>query len=121
MTRPIGSQPDDLAEVMATFGVAEAQVRRDHAISHILAALSRHRREDLIFFGGTALSRTYLLDKRLSEDIDLIAVDHRDDLAGVLLKDINTALARTHGRMTWSPGGCLVRADRAGAGPGQCR
>ena len=64
MTRPIGLQPDDLAKVMATFGVAEAQVRRDHAISHILAALSRHRREDLIFFGGTALSRTYLLAGR---------------------------------------------------------
>jgi hypothetical protein len=40
----------------------------------------------------------------LSEDIDLIAVDHREDLAGILLKDINTALARTHGRITWSPG-----------------
>jgi predicted nucleotidyltransferase component of viral defense system len=89
---------------MARFGVAEAQVRRDHAISHILAALSRHGGDELIFFGGTALSRTYLLDERLSEDIDLIAVDHRDRLAGVLLKDINTALARTHGRITWSPG-----------------
>ena len=104
MTQPIGLQPDDLAEVMATFGVAEAQVRRDHAISHILAALSRHGGDELIFFGGTALSRTYLLDERLSEDIDLIAVDHRDDLADVLRKDINTALARTHGRITWSPG-----------------
>jgi Nucleotidyl transferase AbiEii toxin, Type IV TA system len=72
MTKPIGLQPDDLAETMAAFGVAEAQVRRDHAISHILAALSRHRHEELIFFGGTALSRTYLLDERLSEDIDLI-------------------------------------------------
>ena len=78
-------QPDDVAEVMATFGVAEAQVRRDHAISHILAALSRRHSEELIFFGGTALSRTYLLDERLSEDID-------------------AALARTHGRITWSPG-----------------
>jgi hypothetical protein len=94
---------------MATFGVAEAQVRRDHAISHILGALSRHRREDLIFFGGTALSRTYPLDKRLSEDIDLIAVDHREDLAGVLLKDINTALARTHGQITWSPDGIAIK------------
>ena len=64
MTRPIGLQPEDLAQVMATFGVAEAQVRRDHAILHILAALSRHRREELIFFGGTALSRTYLLAGR---------------------------------------------------------
>lgn len=97
-------QPDDVAEVMATFGVAEAQVRRDHAISHILAALSRRHSEELIFFGGTALSRTYLLDERLSEDIDLIAVDQRDDLADILLKDIDAALARTHGRITWSPG-----------------
>ena len=104
MTQPFGLQPDDLAEVMATFGVAEAQVRRDHAISHILAALSRHHREELIFFGGTALGRTYLLDQRLSEDIDLIAVDHRDGLADVLLKEVSSALARTHGRITWSPG-----------------
>jgi hypothetical protein len=104
VTRPFGLQPDDLAKVMATFGVAEVQVRRDHAISHILAALSRHRRQELIFFGGTALSRTYLLDERLSEDIDLIAVDQRDGLADVLLKDINAALVRTHGRITWSPG-----------------
>jgi len=104
VTRPFGLQPDDLAQVMATFGVAEGQVRRDHAISHILAALSRHHREELIFFGGTALSRTYLLDERLSEDIDLIAVAHRDGLADALRKDINAALARTHGRITWSPG-----------------
>jgi len=103
MTQPFGLQPDDLAEVMATFGVAEAQVRRDHAISHILAALSRHHGEELIFFGGTALNRTYLLDQRLSEDIDLIAVGQRDGLAHVLLKEVSSALARTHGRITWSP------------------
>ena len=41
-----------------------------------------------------ALSRTYLTqpdrdaDERLSEDIDLIVVDHRDDLAGVPLNHI---------------------------------
>ncbi|MGZ4558041.1 MAG: nucleotidyl transferase AbiEii/AbiGii toxin family protein [Mycobacteriaceae bacterium] len=45
-----------------------------------------------------------MLDERLSEDIDLIAVDQRDVLADVLLKDINAALVRTHGRITWSPG-----------------
>lgn len=81
MTRPFGPQPDDVANVMARFGVAEQQVRRDHAISHILAILSRDHRDELIFFGGTALSRTYLVDERLSEDIDLIAVGRRDDLA----------------------------------------
>jgi len=41
-----------LTEVMATFGVAEAQVRREHAISHILAALTRHGGDELIFFGA---------------------------------------------------------------------
>lgn len=104
MTRPFGLQSADLAEVMARFGVAEQQVRRDHAISHILAALSRDHRDELIFFGGTALSRTYLLDERLSEDIDLIATDRRDDLAAVLTDDISAALVRTHGRIAWSPG-----------------
>jgi predicted nucleotidyltransferase component of viral defense system len=36
------------------------QVRRDHLISHILAALSVSFHEQVIFFGGTALARTYL-------------------------------------------------------------
>jgi predicted nucleotidyltransferase component of viral defense system len=89
--------------MMSAFGVAETQVQRDHAVSHILAALSRHHRDELIFFGGTALSRTYLLDERLSEDIDLIATVRRDHLTDRLIRDINTGLARTHGRITWSP------------------
>jgi len=79
-------------------------VRPDHAISHILAALSRYHRDELMFFGGTALRRTYLLDERLSEDVDLIATSNRDGLAGILSKDIRTALSRTHGRITWAPG-----------------
>lgn len=66
---------------MSAFGVAEAQVRHDHVVSHILATLSRHRRDELIFFGGIALSRTYLLDEGLSEDIDLIAMVGRNGLA----------------------------------------
>jgi predicted nucleotidyltransferase component of viral defense system len=89
---------------MEQFGVAEAQVRRDHAISHLLGVLSRLHRDDVTFFGGTALSRTYLLDERLSEDIDLIATADRDGLAELLVREIDSALARTHGRVTWSPG-----------------
>jgi predicted nucleotidyltransferase component of viral defense system len=113
---------------MATFGVAEVQVRRDHAISHILAALSRHRSQELIFFGGTALSRTYLLDERLSEDIDLIAVAQRDGLADVLLKDINAAgrLLRNEGVVDGScklMASCIVRREvqRATASPTSVR
>jgi predicted nucleotidyltransferase component of viral defense system len=100
---PVGLQPDDLQRVMDEFGVSEEQVRRDHAVSHILAALSRSHREQLIFYGGTALSRTFLLDGRLSEDIDLIALSNHDELADVLVKDIADALRRTHGRIVWDP------------------
>jgi hypothetical protein len=65
--------------------------------------LSQRYRDDLIFFGGTALSRTHLKDSRLSEDIDLIAIVERDDLALRLARDIGAALARTHGRIRWTP------------------
>jgi predicted nucleotidyltransferase component of viral defense system len=61
----------DLRREIERLGAAEEQVRCDHAISHLRAALSDS--EDIIFFGGTALGRTQLVAGRLSEDIDLIA------------------------------------------------
>lgn len=66
---------DDEAEtVRKIFGSSEAQVRRDHAISHILAAI-QNLTPEMVFYGGTALSRTFLTTGRLSEDIDLYSVD----------------------------------------------
>ena len=69
----------DLAEaerVRDEFESTEVQVRRDHAISHALAALQKIESEK-VFFGGTALSRTLLSRGRLSEDIDLYSSDRR--------------------------------------------
>jgi predicted nucleotidyltransferase component of viral defense system len=85
---------------MEQFGVSEEQVRRDHAISVVLAALSDSLREDLLFFGGTALSRTYLEAERLSEDIDLIALGKRTDVASRLVRTVERAVQRSHGRVT---------------------
>lgn len=62
-----GLSQDDLEREASRFGVADEQVRRDHAISHVLAGLAASMRDDLIFFGGTALSRTHLVNARLSE------------------------------------------------------
>jgi predicted nucleotidyltransferase component of viral defense system len=67
-------EPQDLAEVGATFGVAEQQVRRDHLIGHMLAALATLDEPSMVFFGGTALTWTHLPTGRLSEDIDLFVV-----------------------------------------------
>lgn len=62
---------EEIEEVAARFGVATSQVWRDHLISHVLAAIAQTvETTDLIFFGGTALSRTHLRGVRLSEDID---------------------------------------------------
>lgn len=57
-------------KVQSQFGASMAQVLRDHAISHFLWEIQSLNSE-VTFFGGTALSRTYLMDGRLSEDIDL--------------------------------------------------
>ncbi len=59
--------PAELAAVRTEFGVADEQVLRDHAISHVLAALSGSDLvDDLLVIGGTALSRTFLPRRRLS-------------------------------------------------------
>lgn len=89
---------------MEQFGASEEQVRRDHAISVILAELSKRHRNELVFFGGTALSRTYLEAERLSEDIDLITDGDRADLALRLISTVERAVQRSHGRVTWQPG-----------------
>ena len=98
------SQYDEWAAVAERFGVDMEQVRRDHLISHLLGAIAAGvLSDDVVFFGGTALSRTYLTDARLSEDIDLIAVAPRADVATQIEAAVRRGLARSHGRPTWRP------------------
>jgi predicted nucleotidyltransferase component of viral defense system len=101
MTYPSGLGRDEAATVAQQFGVALEQVHRDHLISLILAALQAHA-DELIFFGGTALARTYLPSGRLSEDIDLIAVTDRRSTARAISRTIERALRVTHGRVDWT-------------------
>lgn len=68
--------PAEIESTAATFGAPETQIVRDHLISHVLAVLGEST--DLVFFGGTALCRTWLPNLRLSEDIDLLVNDFRD-------------------------------------------
>jgi hypothetical protein len=101
MTYPSGLIRDEAAAVAQGFGVALDQVHRDHLISSILAALQAHA-DDLIFFGGTALARTYLTAGRPGEDIDLIAVTDRRSVARAISRTIDRALRVTHGRVDWT-------------------
>lgn len=99
--------PADLERVVATFGVADEQVRRDHLVSHLLATLASLL-PDVVFFGGTALSRTYLSEGRLSEDVDLLAEDRR--IATRTLTDaVPEALRREYPGTRWDPAPADVR------------
>lgn len=95
--------PDERDLIATQFGVSAEQVERDHLISHILAFLSREFGDRVHFIGGTALARTFLPDGRLSEDIDLIAVGRRADVARELDRALPRAVERSHGRLAVEP------------------
>lgn len=95
--------PDERDSVATQFGVSAEQVERDHLISHLLGFLSRDFGDQIHFIGGTALARTHLPDGRLSEDIDLIAVGSRKEVADALDAALPRALVRTHGRLIVEP------------------
>jgi hypothetical protein len=95
--------PDEEVAVGDRFGVALPQVRRDHLISHLLAAISEHAADHVLFFGGTALSRTWAPDGRLSEDIDLIAIGPRPKVAEVLERLLIRATRREFPGLRWEP------------------
>jgi hypothetical protein len=95
--------------IAAQFGVASAQIDRDYVLSLLLAVLARNFADDVIFFGGTALARTYLPQGRLSEDLDLIAIGPRRELALRLDAALPRALLRDFGRLTWQPALNAVR------------
>lgn len=85
------------------FGVSAEQVRRDHLMSHLLAALSRELADQIIFFGGTALARSHLPDGRLSEDLDLLAINRRADVVQQVERVLSEAVRREFGRLEWRP------------------
>lgn len=110
----------DLGRLAAAAGVPPRQLQRDETISHVLHALPDVLDEDVVFFGGTSLCRTYLPGHRYSEDIDLLvdrATAARDQLSGrlptALRKQFPTATVDwEQDRDTWQ--GTL----RSGSGPG---
>ncbi len=108
----MNAQLDEWGVVAERFGVDLEQVRRDHLISHVLAAIARDlSTDDVVFFGGTALSRTHLADARLSEDVDLLAVAPRKDVAARIEDAVRRGLMRSHGRVSWRPGLTATRGS----------
>lgn len=101
--------PTEAQEIADQFGASTSQIRRDHLISHLLAALTELAGPEVIFFGGTALSRTLLPDGQLSEDIDLIARGPRREVAEQLTAALPRALRREFPGLVWEPSLSEVR------------
>jgi predicted nucleotidyltransferase component of viral defense system len=105
LANPIPGVLDDAERIAVAerFGVPEEQVVRDHAISHALAAIANIGTDDVVFFGGTALSRTHLVEVRLSEDIDLITRGDRARSGDRIEAAISSQLRRTLGEVSFRP------------------
>ena len=95
----------EAADVARRFGVAMEQVRRDHFLSHLLAALAAvpDCTDRLVLVGGTGLARTHLVDGRLSEDIDLLVRGPRRDVAVDIEQALDRGVRRALGRLRWNP------------------
>lgn len=92
------------------FGVSRAQVEHDFIISRILATIAPLA-EHFIFYGGTALSRTFLDGLRLSEDIDLLSIGPRSRVAAALDDAIRSGLERDFGQVHAEPWLAEAKAD----------
>lgn len=91
----------EIEAIAGRFGAPDAQIIRDHLISHVLAAVaSCPDRVSVTFFGGTALCRTWLPDLRLSEDIDLL-IDSSTDCDG-LRTHVSRRLRREFPNLEWT-------------------
>lgn len=91
----------ELYDTADMFGVDLDQVRRDHVISHVLAAISTHARDTFLFTGGTMLSRTWLRDVRLSEDVDLMVDEPRSAAGSRLVDLVRAEIEPRFGRVEW--------------------
>jgi hypothetical protein len=83
--------PDDrlIEEVALLMGITEAYVEKDWYVTQVISLLATDQYEDfeLIFTGGTCLSKAHKLIQRFSEDIDFrVVAPNLQDLAGSALK-----------------------------------
>ncbi|MBR5970648.1 MAG: nucleotidyl transferase AbiEii/AbiGii toxin family protein [Lachnospiraceae bacterium] len=64
------SFPDIIEAVSSQAGIANAIVEKDYYVTMVLKGLSE-RSSDIVFKGGTSLSKAYHVINRFSEDIDI--------------------------------------------------
>jgi len=88
---------DELVTVVAqTVGLPEVYIEKDYWVTNALRLLSEFTRADeVVFKGGTSLSKAYKLIHRFSEDIDLVIFSQgmSQNAGKILLKQVETAIS----------------------------
>jgi predicted nucleotidyltransferase component of viral defense system len=105
--------PAHAAEWARRFGVADAQVRLDHLLSHLLLGVASAGLDDVVFLGGTALCRTYLVDPpwvRVSEDLDLLVVGDYAAVTERFERRLPRLVRREYPDAAWTVAPTRVRA-----------
>lgn len=105
--------PAQVARWAQRFGVADAHVRLDHLLSHIILVIGQLDEGDLVFYGGTALCRTHLTVPpwlRLSEDLDLLIVGNPHTVNARLEVGLPRELRREFPTRSWAVAPDAVRA-----------
>ena len=85
-----------ISEVNTTTGIAQSIIEKDYYVTMILKLLAKLN-PDIVFKGGTALSKCFHLINRFSEDIDITFAEHigesrRKKLKYNILKPISDEL-----------------------------
>lgn len=62
---------DFVADVAHYFSLREYQIEKDYYVSLLLKTISTHKDLQIVFKGGTSLSKSFQLIDRFSEDIDI--------------------------------------------------
>lgn len=93
----------EVAEIAGRHGVPESQIWRDWVVSHLLHALGEIQHEtSVVFYGGTALCRTWCRDLRYSEDVDLLVVDF-PGAADLIQRRLTRLVRRELPDLSWGP------------------
>lgn len=94
---------DEVSEIATRNGVPETQIWRDWVVSHLLHGLASTQREiDIVFYGGTALCRTWCPDLRFSEDIDLLITDFPGG-SDLIQQRLTRLMRREFSDLVWGP------------------
>ena len=88
-------------------------VAKDYVLNHLLAAIADER-APVVFRGGTALSRAYWPDFRLSEDLDFISEARSSDLEGASKATPAPSAGRHRSEV-------VIRSPTGGDGPARGR